>query len=376
MTGSKAKDATIVGAALLAAAALGKPLWKRIRLSRVPLYKLKGHGIEVHVSPLGGIVQRLFVIDAHGRTDDIVLGFDNISTYLSSPHYFGAAIGRVCNRTARGKFTVEGQEYQVTVNNDGNHLHGGEKGWDKVLWTGRRFKHHEGEALELTYTSEDGEEGYPGTVEAKITYIVTPGTSLKVVFEATTDKTTPINMTQHSYFNLAGHGSGDVLNHKLQLVASSYTPKADTNVPTGEIVSVEGTPFDFSEQQRIGAHIAETGGGYDHNFVLFGLGKNAKFAANNGNTTTSQPKLAAQLEEPKSGRVMKVLTTAPGLQLYTGNFIDGVKGKRGAVYQKHAGLCLETQGFPNAVNQPEFPPVLLEPGQKYRHEVIYEFSVR
>jgi aldose 1-epimerase len=244
-----------------------------------------------------------------------------------------------------------------------------------VLWKGRRFKHHDGDAVELTYTSKDGEEGYPGTVKASITYILQPTGALKVVFEATTDKTSPINMAQHSYFNLGGHSSGDILNHRLHIHGEHITPTDDNQIPTGEFEAVQDSPFDFTVSRRIGNRIDEVEGGYDHNYVLFGMGRNAKFITDVG-TVAGGPKLAAQLEEPKSGRVLKVLTNAPGLQIYTGNYIEGVKGKGGAVYEKHAGLCLETQGFPNAVNETAFPSVLLRPDEVYHHEVIYQFSIR
>jgi aldose 1-epimerase len=354
-----------VAASGLIAYLLARPLFGKRRLNKAQTFVLKNNVLEVHISAPGGIIQRLLVGDKDGIVDDIVLGHDKLSDYLKFNQYFGAVIGRVANRIAYGRFTADGQEYQLATNNGSHHLHGGVKGWDKALWKGTQ----EGDSVTLAHTSPDGDEGYPGNVEATITYTLN-GSTLRAVFEATTDRTTPINMAQHSYFNLAGHASGNILGHRLQIKGVNYTPKDAEGIPTGEIAPVAGTPLDFQDAEVVGSRIQEVEGGYDHNYVLHGLGKNAKFASNQG------PKLAAELEDPVSGRVMRVLTTAPGMQLYTGNFVENVRGKEGALYQKHAGLCLETQGFPNAVNEVAFPIILYRPEEKYSHEVVYQFSWR
>ncbi|CAL8467654.1 g7192 [Coccomyxa elongata] len=330
--------------------------------------------MEVHISPLGGVIQRLLVPDAEGKLEDVVLGFDDMALYTGDgSFYFGAVVGRVANRIAKGVFNLEGRQYKLATNNGPNALHGGKRGFDKVIWQGARISHPEGDALRLTYTSKDGEEGYPGTLIATVTYIMTREGMLKVIFEATTDKQTPVNIVQHSYFNLAGHASGSALDHTLYINGDHYTPLDETAVPTGEIVSVVGTPFDFTEEHSIRESIGQVPGGYDHNYVLFGMGRQAKFIVKNG-AASNMPKLAAKLRDPKSGRCLKVLTTAPGMQFYTANYVDGVHGKGGAVYNKHAGICLETQAFPNAVNEHAFPSVILGPGERYRHEVDYQFS--
>ncbi|KAK9909437.1 hypothetical protein WJX75_002259 [Coccomyxa subellipsoidea] len=330
--------------------------------------------MEVHISPLGGVIQRLFVPDIEGNLEDVVLGFDDMAPYADgrSP-YFGAVVGRVANRIAKGIFTLEGRTYKLATNNGPNALHGGKRGFDKVIWQGARISHPDGDALRLTYTSRDGEEGYPGTLIATLTYIMTREGMLKVIFEATADKQTPVNIVQHSYFNLAGHASGSALDHTLYINGDHYTPLEETAIPTGEIAPVAGTPFDFSDEHTIRESIGQVPGGYDHNYVLFGMARQAKFIVKNG-AASNTPKLAAKLTDPKSGRSVKVLTTAPGMQFYSGNFIEGVHGKGGAVYNKHAGVCLETQGFPNAVNEHAFPSVILGPGERYRHEVDYQFS--
>ncbi|CAK0761389.1 hypothetical protein CVIRNUC_002855 [Coccomyxa viridis] len=365
------------GAALVAApvvAVVNKVLGRQ-QLKKLPIHILTGPGgLEVHISPLGGVIQRLLVPDRDGKLEDIVLGYDDIEQYADEKNpYFGAVVGRVANRIANAEFTLEGSTYKLAVNNPPNSQHGGRRGFDKVVWEGDRIAHPQGDAVRLQHISRHGEEGYPGTLIATVTYILTREGVLRVIFEATTDKQTPVNIVQHSYFNLAGHASGTALDHTLHINGDHYTPLDDTQVPTGEIAPVAGTPFDFTEEHSICERFLEVPGGYDHSFVLFGMGRQAKFIVKNGAASKS-PKLAARLRDPKSGRVLKVLTTAPAMQFYTANYVDGISGKAGAVYPKQSGICLETQGFPNAVNEKAFPSVVLSPGEKYRHEVCYHFS--
>jgi aldose 1-epimerase len=323
-----------------------------------------GKGMVAKIMTYGGIITELHVPDAKGKQADVVLGFDNLGAYVAGHPYFGCITGRVANRIARGKFTLDGKEYALATNNGPNALHGGVKGFDKVAWKADENKTPYGVRLKLTHTSPDGDEGYPGALRCAVTYTLTDQNALIIDYEAVTDKPTPINLTNHSYFNLGGHGAGLVHDHFLTLFAKEYTPVDATMIPTGEIVPVKGTPLDFTTATKIGARIAEMKGepgGYDHNFVL-----------NDGGKTL---RLAAQVHEPKSGRVLEMLTTEPGVQLYTGNFLDGTnKGKQGSVYQKHAGFCLEAQHFPDAVNRPKFPSVILRPGETYRQTTVYRFS--
>ncbi len=311
----------------------------------------------------GGIVTELHVPDREGKLDDVVLGFETLKEYLGPHPYFGAIIGRFGNRIAKAKFSIDGKTYSLAVNNGPNHLHGGLKGFDKVNWTASASETKDGAVLKLTYTSPDGEENYPGTLKVAVTYTWTDKNGLRIDYDATTDKPTTVNLTNHSYFNLAG--SGDVFGHDLKLEAANFTPSDDTLIPTGEIKSVKGTPLDFTQTKAIGKDIAklfdQPHKGYDHNFVLDGKGGGLK--------------LAARMTELKSGRVMEVLTEEPGVQLYTGNFMEETRGKAGRVYPKHGGFCLETQHFPDAVNHPIFPSTILRPGEKYHTTTIYRFSV-
>lgn len=369
--------AVLVLAAAKPAWALARRLKRAWDLRNLPLIVLRGsNGFEVHISPLGCVIQRLLVPSASGELDDVVLGFDALKPYQeqSSP-YFGAIVGRCANRIREGSFSIEGKPYQVAINNPPNALHGGEQGFDKRIWSAEQFQTADGDdGVRLSRTSKDGEEGYPGNLEVSVTYILQKPSTLKMIIEASTDKTTPINIAQHSYFNLAGHDHGDVLNHKLHINGDHYTPKDPTSIPTGESEPVKDTAYDFTHSRRIGEQVARLPDGVDHNYVLFNKGRHAKFTTSLGAATIT-PKLAAELYEPKSGRVLKVLTTAPGLQFYSGNFLDGsIVGKGGVAYQRHAGLCLETQGFPNAVNESRFPSVLVKPGEKYVHETHYAFS--
>jgi aldose 1-epimerase len=325
------------------------------------------NGMVVKIINYGAIVTELHVPDRQGNNGDVVLGFNTLEGYLSDHPYFGGIIGRYANRIAGGRFTLDGKEYRLATNDGPNHLHGGVKGFDKVVWKAESSQSEAGPAVAFSYVSPDGEEGYPGTLSTKVTYTLTAENELRIDYLATTDKPTPVNLTNHSYFNLAGEGSGDILAHELMLAADRFTPVDDTLIPTGELKDVTGTPMDFRKMTPVGARIDEVPGpapgGYDHNYVLTRSGDGLE--------------LAARVYEPKTGRVMEVLTTEPGIQLYTGNFLDGtLKGKRGVAYAKHFGFCLETQHFPDSVNQPAFPSAILRPGETYRTTTVYRFSSR
>jgi aldose 1-epimerase len=326
------------------------------------------NGLEMRVTNYGGTITSLKVPDRSGHVDDIVLGFDTIDGYLKDPPYFGALIGRYGNRIAKGQFTLDGQTYQLATNNGPNHLHGGVKGFDKVLWNAMPADGADGVSVTLTRTSPDGEEGYPGNLQVSVRYMLTDKNELAIDYRATTDKPTPVNLTQHSYFNLAADG-GDILGHELMLNANRYTPVDDTLIPTGELAAVEGTPFDFRKATAIGARIntdnlqLKNGKGYDHNWVL--------------NRTGTGLERAATVFEPKSGRTLEVATTEPGVQLYSGNFLDGtITGKGGRVYKLRSGLCLETQHFPDSPNHPNFPSTILKPGQTYASRTVFTFGVK
>ena len=326
-----------------------------------------GNGIEMTVLTYGGIITSLKTPDKSGTFDDIVLGFDDLKLYETKSPYFGCIIGRYGNRIAKGKFSLDGKDYTLATNNDKNHLHGGNKGWDKAVWTSDPFQRGDGVGVVLTHTSADGDEGYPGTVKAKVTYTLTEDNRLVVDYEATTDKATVINLTQHSYFNLAGSKSNDILGHVLKLNASKYTPVDDTLIPTGQIAPVEGTPFDFRTATAIGARINDKneqltrGKGYDHNWVLDRSGAGMSEAA--------------VVSEPISGRTMTITTTEPGIQFYSGNFLDGtLTGKGGHVYPHRAGFCLETQHYPDSPNKPNFPTTTLKPGETYKTQTVFAFG--
>jgi len=324
-------------------------------------------GMEVRAITYGAILVTIKVPDRNGRLDDVVVGHDNLEGYLTKTRFFGAVAGRYGNRIGGGTFTLDGRTYQLARNNGPNHLHGGTKGFDKVVWNGAINKDARGPSVVFSRTSPDGEEGYPGTLAVRITYTVTDGNALIVEYHATTDKPTHVNLTQHSYFNLAGDGSGDILDHRLTLHADRYTPVDETQIPTGEIATVEGTPFDFRRETAIGARIdgdhpqLRIGGGYDHNFVL---------------TRTAGLAPAARVVEPKTGRTLEVSTTEPGVQFYSGNKLDGsIVGKGGHVYRSRTGLCLETQHFPDSPNKPTFPSTVLRPGKEYRSTTVFKFGV-
>lgn len=336
----------------------------------VELYTLtNAHGLEVRAMTYGGIIVSLKVPDRDGNLGDVVLGYDSLDGYLEASPYFGAIIGRYGNRIANARFTLDGVEYSLAANDGPNALHGGEKGFDKVVWRAEPFQNEEGVGVVFAHTSADGEEGYPGTLEARVTYTLTDANELVFDYHAVTDKATPVNLTQHTYFNLAGAGSGDILDHELMLNASRFTPVDSTLIPTGQIVAVAGTPFDFTTPAAIGARIdAEDeqigfGGGYDHNYVL-DRGEGEEMA------------LAARVHEPTTGRVMEVTTTEPAVQFYSGNFLDGtITGKGGRVYGHRSGFCLETQHYPDSPNQPDFPSTILRPGEEYTSRTVYTFSV-
>jgi aldose 1-epimerase len=335
---------------------------------QVELYTLTNtNGLTAKITNYGAILVSLEVPDRDGKLADITLGFDNLNDYVERNAFFGATVGRYANRIGGAKFTLEGVEYTLAANNGPNHLHGGKKGFDKVVWRLDDLGNDaDRAAVKLTYISEDGEENYPGNLACCVTYALTSNNELRIDFEAETDKTTVINLTNHSYFNLAGQGVGNILDHVVMLNAGQYTVFDDTLIPTGEIRSVEGTPFDFTSPTSIGARIGQVGMGYDQNYVL------SKEGAREGSLT-----LCARVLEPTSGRIMEIHTTEPGVQFYTGNFLDGtLTGKEGKVYKKHYGFCLETQHYPDSPNKPEFPSVVLQPGQKFTSTTVFTFSAQ
>ena len=327
------------------------------------------HGIEVRAITYGGIIVSLRTPDRDGRLDDIVLGFDSLEGYVEGSPYFGSLIGRYGNRIAGGRFTLDGATYQLATNNGPNHLHGGVKGFDKVAWTGTPFIDPRGAGIVFTHVSPDGDEGYPGRLSVRVTYLLTDANELVFEYEATTDRRTPVNLTQHSYFNLAGHGAGDILGHQLMLNAPHYTPVDATLIPTGQVATVKGTPFDFTTPTTIGKRIRDRdeqldrGQGYDHNFVLDPSG--------------TPLTLAARVYEPSTRRTLEVSTSEPAVQFYSGNFLDGtLRGKGGSVYERRAGFCLETQHYPDSPNQPAFPSTILSPGETFRSTTVLTFGTR
>jgi aldose 1-epimerase len=333
----------------------------------VELFTLtNGNGFEARITNYGGIVVSLKVPDRDGVASDVVLGFDALPDYLTTHPYFGAIVGRYGNRIGKARFTLDGVVHTLARNNGENTLHGGIKGFDKVLWSARTQETNTGPKLELTYLSGDGEEGFPGNLQAKVTYTLGVN-ELRLDYQATTDKDTVVNLTNHSYFNLAGQGEGDILGHLLMIDADRFTPVDAGLIPTGALRSVEGSPFDFRRPTAIGARIGSAdeqvriAGGYDHNFVL--------------NGEAGRLRVVARVSEPGSGRVLELLTTEPGVQFYTGNFLDGrLVGKAGKVYKHRYGLCLETQHFPDSPNRPDFPTTVLKPGGKYETTTVYRFS--
>jgi aldose 1-epimerase len=315
----------------------------------------------------GAIIVSLKAKDRTGKLDDIVLGYDDLAGYVKQNPYFGCVVGRYGNRIAKGQFAIDGKTYTLAKNNGPNHLHGGVKGFDKVVWKGEPFRKGDAVGVVFTHRSPDGDEGYPGNLDARVTYTLTDKDELRVDYLATSDKPTHVNLTQHTYFNLAGPGTRDVLGHELKIDADRYTPVDSTLIPTGELAPVQGTPFDFRQPHAIGERIGADheqlrhGRGYDHNYVL-----NAK-----GGALTE----VIQVTEPTTGRTLRIATTEPGVQFYSGNFLDGtIKGKGGRVYQQRYGFCLETQHFPDSPNKPSFPSTLLRPGQEYKTTTVFTFG--
>jgi aldose 1-epimerase len=318
-------------------------------------------GLRMRVTDYGGIIVSLHVPDRNAPAADVVLGYESLQEYITATPYFGAICGRVANRIANARFELDGTQYTLAANNGDHSLHGGSIGFDKVVWKAHQATGENGPALRLEHTSPDGDEGYPGTLTVAATYELTANNGVRILYEARTDKPTPVNLTNHSYFNLAGAGAGDILDHIVQIEADAYTPVDDTLIPTGERRSVDGTPLDFRNPTPIGARIDDVPGGYDHNYVLRGH--------------AGELRRAATVVEPESGRTMTVHTTEPGMQLYTGNFLDGSHiGKGGIPYKKHYGFCLETQHFPDSPNQPDFPSTILRPGEVYRQTTVYAFG--
>jgi aldose 1-epimerase len=328
----------------------------------VDLYSLQDGKIEVRIMTYGGILVSLRTPDRNGKLDDIVLGCDSVEKYEAQTAHFGGLVGRYANRIAHGSFQLDGKTYSIPKNDGDNALHGGTRGFDKVVWQGKEIP----DGVELTYVSKDGEQGFPGTLTTVVRYTL-GGTALRIEYSATTDKDTVINLTNHSYFNLAGQGKGDILGDVLKIDASRITPVDANLIPTGELKSVEGTPFDFRTARVVGERInaddaqLRLGRGYDHNFVL--------------DHPAGELAEAAELYEPTTGRILRVLTTEPGVQFYTGNFLDGsITGKEGRVYNRRFALCLETQHFPDSPNHPSFPSTELKPGQTFHNVTVFEFS--
>jgi aldose 1-epimerase len=346
-----------------------KPFGQTAAGQSVDLFTLSREGApEVRITNLGGVIVSILAPDRQGRIADVTLGYSDLKGYEGDRSYFGALVGRYANRIAKGRFTLDGKTYQLATNNGPNSLHGGPTGFQKRIWTAKVIEGSDGQALELTWVSRDGEEGYPGDLTARVVYSLRADGGLVLDYTATTDAPTIVNLTNHAYFNLAGEGQGTILDQLMQIEADSFTPVDATLIPTGKVVPVAGTPFDFTKPVAIGARIEdpseqlEAGGGYDHNFVLRGK--------------MGELRLAARVTDPKSGRVLEVLTTEPGLQFYSGNFLDGtVVGKSGKPYLKRGAFCLEAQHFPDSPNEPAFPTVVLRPGQTYRQTTVYRLTV-
>jgi len=345
-----------------------KPFGKTPAGESVELFTLTREGAPtVGVTNLGGHIVSILAPDRAGRVADVTLGYKDFAGYLGDTSYFGSIVGRYANRIAKGRFTLDGKTYTLATNNGPNALHGGPTGFQKRVFSPKVVSGPDGDALELTYVSKEGEEGYPGTLTAKVVYSMQKDGGLAIDYAATTDAPTIVNLTNHAYFNLAGEGEGTILGHEMQIHADGYTPVDATLIPTGKTQPVEGTPFDFRKPVAVGARIdaadeqLKAGGGYDHNFVLTG--------------PMGERRLAARVREPKSGRVLEVFTTEPGIQFYSGNFLDGkVVGKSGKPYVHRGGFCLEAQHFPDSPNQPSFPPVVLRPGQTYRQTTVYRVT--
>jgi len=333
------------------------------------LYTLtNANGVKVSVTNFGGIVTKIIIPDKNGNFGDIVLGYDSVEGYVEDSSFLGALIGRYGNRIAKGKFTLNGETYQLATNNDPNHLHGGVLGFDKVVWDIKSFEKENESGLILEYQADDGEEGYPGNLRVTVVYTLTDNDELKIDYLAMTDKSTVCNLTNHSYFNLKDAGASSILDHELQIMADRFTPVDETLIPTGELQTVEGTPFDFRTPVKIGKSInsddeqIKRGLGYDHNFVL--------------SDEMKELRQVAKVSEATTGRILEVYTEEPGIQFYSGNFLNGsITGKNKTVYNYRTGFCLETQHFPDSPNWPEFPSTILNPGEIYQTSTIYKFSV-
>ena len=340
-----------------------KSLYGMIGADSVFQYTLTNkNGMVVKILNYGGTVTGIITPDKNGKMGDVILGYDSLSGYLQTGNpYFGCLVGRYANRIANAKFTLDGKEYTLAANNNGNTLHGGLKGFDKVIWSVKSFNDS---SLSLSYLSKDGEEGYPGNLSAEVMYSLSEDNSLKIDYVATADKATPVNLTNHCYFNLSAGADSTILDHELMLKADKYTPVNDKLIPTGTIDDVKGTPMDFTTAKKIGKEIANVPGGYDHNWVI--------------NKTGNSAEMIGSLYHVGSGRYMEVYTTQPGIQFYSGNFLNGtLKNTRGDVkYVQHAGLCLETQHFPDSPNQPSFPNTILKPGETYHQTTVYKFSIK
>ncbi len=336
--------------------------------TEIHFYELSGkNGIRATVITYGAILVSLDVPDLHGAFADVVLGYDTLDGYLGDKAYLGPIVGRYANRIAHGEFTLGNSTYALACNNGANHLHGGLRGFDKVVWKARDISTNDADELELIYISKHMEEGYPGNLSVRVVYAITPANELKIEYFATSDNDTVVNLTSHAYFNLAGHASGDILSHELILNADHFTPTNSNSIPTGEILEVKGTPFDFTKSTKIGLRSED-----NHDQLTYGHGYDQNFVLNRGQSVGLS--LAAQVREPRSERVLEVWTSEPGIQLYCGNFLDGsIRGKNGAVYRKHQGFCLETQHFPDSPNQPGFPSTVLEAGVQFRSTTVFKF---
>ncbi len=359
------KDAAMTTAPAAANSAITEAPFGETDGKAVKLFTLtNANGLVAKITNYGGIVTELHVPDKSGKSADIVHGFAKLDDYLKGHPYFGAMVGRVGNRIKNATFTLDGKTYKLAANNGAHHLHGGQKGWDKVVWDAKAQKSADGPTLILTYTSADGEEGYPGTVQARVVYTLTNNNELRIETTATADKATPVNVVHHTYWNLGGTGSGSIKNHVLKLHATKYTPGDETLVPTGKIAPVSGTPFDFSTGKAIGKDLTAAGGdpvGYDLNFVV------------DGDAAKLRP--VARVKDPASGRVMELFADQPGVQFYTGNFMDGTTTGKGAKHAQHSAFCLETQQFPDSINKPAWRDrVVLKPGKTYTHTMIHRFT--
>lgn len=340
---------------------ISKSVFGTVEGREIYLYEITNPGkMTIRLTNYGGIVTSVVVPDRNGKMEDVVNGFGNLQSYLDGHPYFGCITGRYANRIADGRFSLGGRQYQLAQNAGGNHLHGGIRGFDKVVWDSKEYRHGDEAGVELTYLSPDGEEGYPGNLKVRVVCSMTPDNGLKIDYYAESDAPTPINLTHHGYFNLKGEGSGDIMGHLLMIDADRYSVVNESLIPTGELRDVTGTAFDFRTEKPVGKDFSQVEGGYDHNFALNNRGEFAKVAV---------------LSESTSGRRMEVFTSEPGMQFYAGNFLDGtLTGKSGRPYGQHFALCLETQHFPDSPNQPAFPGTILYPGKQYRHTTVYKFS--